>query len=333
MSNKQKRVKVFDLEKLKKINPTTLKLWNKYKIDMSLRELSEQTINQYYYDLSVWWIYILENQGNVCITELDSDDIVEFLYYCKSNGNNSRRMKRRMSAIGAFYKFLRKKKIITENPMEFIDRPKKDTDIAPQTFLTDEQITSLKESLIDLIRKYSFKGKTHLALQYQCYALLSLSTMARVGAISNIEWNMIDYETRTINNVIEKEGYLVTLYFSQEVKEILLRLQQYRNDNNIEDYGYVFVTKNSNSKEDNLYHKADTTTIWRWCKRIGKLIDVPELHPHDFRHTGATLLKNRGMALEDISILLNHKSTDVTNKFYIKADKKAISSNKDKFGL
>jgi integrase/recombinase XerC len=63
------------------------------------------------------------------------------------------------------------------------------------------------------------------------------------------------------------------------------------------------------------------------------LIGIPELHPHDFRHTGATLLKNRGMALEDISTLLNHKSADVTNKFYIKADKKAISQNKDKFEL
>jgi integrase len=130
--------------------------------------------------------------------------------------------------------------------------------------------------------------------------------------------------------VVEKEGYVVTLYFSQEVKDVLIRLQEYRKANNIVDCGYVFIAKDSGC---DTYHKADNVTLWRWCKRIGMLIGIPELHPHDFRHTGATLLKNRGMALEDISTLLNHKSTDVTNKFYIKADKKAISQNKDKFEL
>lgn len=333
MAEKSKHIKLFDDKKINNINSTTLKLWNKYKIDMSLRELSEQTINQYYYDLVSWWIYILDNQGNICVTELDADDITEFLYFCKSNGNNSRRMKRRMSSIGAFYKFLRKKRIINENPMEFIDRPKKDVDVNVQTFLSEEQVVDLKIKLIDLVREYSYRGKEHIALQYQCYALLSLSTMARVTAISNIEWSMIDYENRTINNVIEKEGYVVTLYFSQEVKDVLIMLYAYRKNYNIEDNGYVFIAKDNNFNNDNKYHKADNSTLWRWCKQIGKLINIPELHPHDFRHTGATLLKNRGMALEDVSLLLNHKSTDVTNKFYIKVDKKKVSDNKDKFEL
>lgn len=310
-----------------------MKLWNKYKIDMSLRELSEQTINQYYYDLISWWIFVLENQGNVCVTELDEDDITEFLFYCKTNGNNSRRMKRRMSSIGAFYKFLRKKKIITENPMEYIDRPTKDSDVATQTFLSEEQIIELKRKLVDLYQIYSKKSLEHLALQYRCYALLSLSTMARVNAISNIQWSQIDYDSRTINNVLEKEGYLVTLYFSLEVKEILLLLKEYRVLHNIDDNGWLFIAKDDNNLNNNSYHKADKSTLWRWCKRIGKLINVPELHPHDFRHSGATLLKNKGMALEDVSLLLNHKSTDVTNKFYIRADKKAIANNKDKFEI
>ena len=58
---------------------------------------------------------------------------------------------------------------------------------------------------------------------------------------------------------------------------------------------------------------------------------MPTLHPHDFRHSGATLLKNSGMDLEDVSKLLNHKGTDVTSKYYIKEDKKLIQSAKDRF--
>lgn len=61
--------------------------------------------------------------------------------------------------------------------------------------------------------------------------------------------------------------------------------------------------------------------------------DQDTLHPHDFRHSGATLLKNAGMSLEDVSSLLNHAGTDVTNKYYIKKDTTKIQSAKDRFEI
>jgi hypothetical protein len=33
--------------------------------------------------------------------------------------------------------------------------------------------------------------------------------MARVTAISSIKWEQINFEERTINDVVEKEGYVV----------------------------------------------------------------------------------------------------------------------------
>ena len=56
------------------------------------------------------------------------------------------------------------------------------------------------------------------------------------------------------------------------------------------------------------------STLDKWCKKIGNMIDVPTLHPHDFRHSYATLLKNEGVSLEDVSTMLNHSGTDVTKK-------------------
>ena len=323
MAELSKKIRFYDEEKLKLINPETLKLWKKYEIDMTLRELSPKSIYGYYNDLTQWWIYIYDNQGNQSIVDLDEDDITEFLYYCKTQGNNSRRMKRRISSIAAFYKFLRKKRIISENPTEFIDRPKKDTDIITQTFLTKEQVDLMREVLASYVDTHSNK---HYAMQIQCYALLSLSTMARINAIHNIKWDMIDFQNRMINDVLEKEGYLVTLYFSKEVLDLLEHLRHFRADAQINDNGFVFVV----SKGDE-YVQASVGALTQWCKRVGELIDVPTLHPHDFRHSGATLLKNNGMSLEDVSALLNHQSTDVTNKFYIRADKRKVSENKDIF--
>ena len=126
--------------------------------------------------------------------------------------------------------------------------------------------------------------------------------------------------------MVEKEGYVVDLYFSKETKTILEELRQYREKCGIQDAGYVFAVKNNDG-----YAMPAVSTLNMWCKRIGSLIDVETLHPHDWRHSAATLLKNRGMALEDISALLHHAGTDVTRKHYIKEDVKKLQSAKDAF--
>lgn len=323
MAKYSKHIHFYDAEKLKNINPETLKSYNKYKMDMELRELSERTQSGYDNDLSHWFIYIYDNQGNQCITDLEEDDITEFLYFCKKQGNNSRRMKRRMSSISAFYNFLCKKRIMKSNPMQYIDRPQKDTDIFTQTFLTKEQVSLMREKLQENVDN----GKLNCR-ELQLYALFSLSTMARVTAVSNTRWEQIDFEDRTVNDVLEKEGKIVTLYFSTEVKDLLLGLQKYRKDNGIDDAGYVFF-----SDYDGRSCPVNTSTLTNWCKAIGEMIGVPTLHPHDFRHSGSQLLKLAGCPIEEISELLNHATLDVTKKFYLRQDKKKLQEAKDKYSI
>ena len=317
MPEKSKRVYFYNEEKLKIINEENQKLLQKYKVDMTLRDLSPTTIKAYENDLQQWFIYILDNQFNQKVTELSEDDITEFFYFCKTEGNNTNRMKRRMSSIAAFYKFLRKKKLIVENPTEFLDRPKHGMPIITQTFLTKEQV--------DLLR---VKLKEHGNLQLEVYTMFSLSTMARVSAITRIKWDMIDFENRIVTNVLEKEGKIVDLFFSEEVRDLLLKLKEQRQKDNIDDYGWLFHTTKCSEEKP-----VSKSTLTDWAHSAGSLIGIDCLHPHDFRHSAATLLKNAGMALEDISTLLNHESTETTVKHYLKVDTKRISQMKDKFSF
>lgn len=328
VSQKSAPIRLYDENKVSQINKDTLKYWKRYEMDMSLRELSEKTIYNYRSDAYQWFIFIYDNQGNIPVTELDESDIEEFLFFCKKSGNNSRRMKRRMSTISAFYKFLRKKKIILENPMEFIDRPKKDTNITIQTYLTKEQVEYMRKILDINVHNARTVQQTNDALMLQLYALFSLSTMARVNAVRNIRWESIDYDLRLVKDVLEKEQKIVDLMFSNEVKNLLINLKKFRIENGIEDGGYVFFVLYEGE-----YQPVSSSTANKWCKRIGGMIGEPTLHPHDFRHSGATLLKNAGMSLEDVSSLLNHSGTDVTNKYYIKEDRTKIQSIKDMFEI
>lgn len=317
LAERSKRIQIYDKEKMEHINPETLKLFQKYQIDMSIRDLSENSIQAYNADLKQWFIFMYDNQFNLSVLEATEDDITEYYYWRKQKGNNVNRQKRVMASISAFYKFLRKKKLVVESPVEFIDRPKAGQPIAVQTYLTKEQVQLMREKL-----------EEYGDIQLQLYAFLSLTTMARVNAIASLKWDQVDFDERICSNVLEKEGKIVELSFSKETKEYMEKLIQYRKENGIDDHGRLFITPYVTEDKP-----IRNSTLNDWCKKIGNMIGVPTLHPHDFRHSYATLLKNEGVSLEDVSTMLNHSGTDVTKKFYIKVDTSKVRKLKDSIDI
>lgn len=315
MAERSKRICMYDTEKLKHINPETLRLFQKYEIDMSIRDLSEKTILNYKSDLYQWFIYMYDHQFNLSVLECTDDDLNEYFFFRKQQGNNVARQRRIMSSISAFYKFLRKKKLIKESPTEFLERPKQGQPIVKQTFLTVEQINQLREKLTE-----------HGDIQLQTYIFFGLSTMARVNAMANLRWEQVDLDERMCTDILEKEGKIVDLYFSEEVKDLLIKMRQERIEKGINDYGWVFYTPYVNEKIC-----INNGTLNDWCKKAGNMIGIPSLHNHDLRHSGSNVLKELGMDIQDIAELLHHESTETTVKHYLTVNKKKVKDNKDRF--
>ena len=315
MAERSKRINLYDAEKLKNINPETLKLFQKYQVDMSIRDLSPNTIYGYITDLQQWFIYMHDNQFNLSFLDCTDDDLNEYFYFRKQEGNNVNRQRRVMSSISAFYKFLRKKKLIKESPTEFLERPKQGQPIVKQTFLTIEQVNELREKLTE-----------YGDAQLQAYIFFGLSTMARVNAMAHLRWEQVDLDERTCTDVLEKEGKIVDLFFSPEVAELLRKMKQEREEKGINDYGWVWYTPYITEEEC-----INNGTLNDWCKKAGNMIGVPTLHDHDLRHSGSNILKELGMDVQDIAELLHHESTETTVKHYLSKNKKKIKENKDNF--
>lgn len=300
------------------INPQNEKLYKQFYRAKTMQGLSKGTLLNYTSDLNQWFKYMATEQMDLTADEATEDDIEEFIFYCQQEGNNANRIKRRLSSISSFYLFLRKKKIVKDNPVDLIDRPKNVKPVVPQVYLTEEQVHAMKKALKE-------QGNRQLEL----YALFSLSTMARVNAVSSVRWSNLDLENKQVIGVVEKGGKEnENMYFSEEVKSLILAEKKRREEEGIE-CDYLFCAKRHGK-----YDKVSNVTLGLWAKKIGKMIGIEEgLHPHDFRHSGATLLKNMGMELEEVSKLLNHSGTDVTKKFYIKEDNKKLKANREKFNL
>ncbi len=315
MAERSKRICLYNAEKVKQINPETLKLFQKYQIDMSIRDLSPNSIKQYTSDLYQWFVYMYDNQFNLSVLEATDDDLNEYFYFRKQEGNNVARQRRIMSSISAFYKFLRKKKLIKESPTEFLERPKQGQPVIKQTFLNVDQVNKLREKLTE-----------YGDIQLQAYIFFGLSTMARVNAMAHLRWEQVDLNERTCTDVLEKENKIVDLYFSQEVEKLLRKMKQEREEKGINDFGWVWYTPYITEKEC-----INNGTLNDWCKKAGEMIGIPTLHNHDLRHTGSNILKELGMDIQDIAELLHHESTETTVKHYLTVNKKKVKENKDKF--
>ena len=55
-----------------------------------------------------------------------------------------------------------------------------------------------------------------------------------------------------------------------------------------------------------------------WQRALRRLFEIADVtgNPHMFRHTFATDLLSRGIPIEDVSVLLGHKSVKITESYY-----------------
>lgn len=323
----RKRITYATPEKLEKVNPKNVELIRKYFVFKNMN-LSESSKISYQSDFNQWLVYIMENYENRYILDIineDVDDMIDlledFIAFCTSVlGNNERRIQRRMSSISSFFLYLRKKRKIRENPIDFLDRPKVSVGEKlqiKQTFLTKEQVEEIRKGLKEI-------GDLQLELFFE----FGLSTMARANAISNVKIEQINFEKNRVEDVLEKEGYRVTLFPSQRTMELIKQWLKYREEKGIENE-YLFITKYGGQ-----WKKVEKSTLQSsWIKKIGNIIGIPELHCHDLRHSGSNLLYHSGMKLEDVSLLLNHRGTDVTKNHYLEVNKDAIQDKKAQFEI
>jgi integrase/recombinase XerC len=309
-------------ERIVQINPDNIELWNKYL--NGKRKLSENTKKSYESDMMSFFVFLLLNYDNKFLFDFDTDDAVDMLddyvAMCSSVfGNKDRRLARRISSISSMYIFYKKKRRIKENPVELLERPsaKKGVYEIKQTFLTKEQVEVIRTELDKL-------DNTQLNLFFN----LGLYTMARVNALCNIKIENIDLEKKRITDVIEKEGYNVTLLFDNRCKELIEKWLQERKDKGIESE-YLFVTYYGGK-----WDKVEKSTLQTsWIKKIGAFINEPELHCHDLRHSGSNLRYQAGMKLEEVSKALNHKGTQVTQDHYLQMNFDKLQEELEKYSI
>lgn len=176
--------------------------------------------------------------------------------------------------------------------------------------------------------------KTYMAalstepLFWRLYENILITTGLRRGEALGLQWRDLDTKKLTItvsrNVTIDRESpekYHVGETKGKEArtvpisKRVLSMLMEHKREQ-VEKYGALMPTAYIFNRASDPYAPVYPTEPTRWQHRFVKRHDLPDVSPHDLRHTAASLALEGGADLKQVQTLLGHKDPSTTMKFY-----------------
>ena len=147
--------------------------------------------------------------------------------------------------------------------------------------------------------------------------------------IISIERNVI-YTKRdgiTINTPkTEKSTRIIPLM--KITAELLSRFRKQKQRENPEvdlEESFIF-----HSRKD-IFFPKNPDAVTRRLKRFMESNNLPDVSPHDLRHSCASLLLESGADIKSVQEILGHANASTTLNFYVKTDMKQMKAATDKF--
>lgn len=262
------------------------------------RNYSTHTKDAYVRDVEEYFKFLEDMDKN--ILEVKNTDIRDFLTIQMMHGISKRSIKRKLSALRHFFKFLVDREYVKMNPFLTITSPKIDKRL-PE-FLYYEEVEKLLAQ--NALRT------DHLMIRDQAILELLYASGMRAFEICTLEIFNIDYGNRCLR-IIGKGNKERIIPFSVTAKDAMVRYQK--------ELRPTLLKKNHDEILPDTFFlndqgKALTTRGLEFIlKEIERKTGVYlSLYPHKMRHTFATHLLDNGADLRVIQELLGHASLSTT---------------------
>ena len=271
------------------------------------RGLSQNTIDNYTFDLQRLCSYLDQNSISVSPINIQEETIQQFIYTI-SKELNARTQARILSGLKAFFNYLIFEDYRTNNPMELIETPRIGRKL-PDT-LSINEIDKLIQA-IDLSKKEGERNRAIIETLYGCGL--------RVSELVNLKISDLFFEEDFIR--VSGKGN------KQRFVPIATHTKKY-----IEIYKSTIRNKLQIKKnfEDTLFlnqHGKQLTRamIFTIIKDLAVKSNIKKsISPHTLRHSFATHLLENGADLRSIQIMLGHESI-TTTEIYIHLDRKHLA--------
>ncbi|PEA25806.1 integrase [Bacillus cereus] len=324
----QKRVykRYFTKDKIAKINPKSVKAYDKYLRSNIIKnkDVKETTYKVYQNYFNQFLVYLEEEWENIFIHDDEymenAVDIMEgFIGFCQDTlGNNKKVINTKLSAVSTYYIWAVKRGIIEVHPFDRkLDRMKgaNDEKLISHYFLTRDQVNTVTNFLHEDYKKE--KGRKYDIQDLLIWHIM-VDSANRNGAISKLTLSSLDLEEMMFVDIREKRGKMVEVAFEEESKELIQEWLEMRKSMDNCEVDALFVVKHGGE-----YKKMSQTSIYMRVRKIGQILGLQDLHPHCLRKTKGNLIVEDTGDLTLAQEFLNHSDVSTTQKHYVKPKSKA----------
>lgn len=276
------------------------------------------TTIDFYYHISNKIAFYFKGKALQSITNID---IQKYLVYLrtkyKTNQNKSlsdKTIRHHYCVLALIFEFAIKQEILIKNPMDKVDCPK----------LEKKKVSALTVEQAEIF----FKLLDKCQIEFRCMLYILITTGLRRGELMGLQWQDIDFEKLTLSvernitytpvsgvviNTPKTENSIRTIPLLSSTADLL---QEYRETmfKNSKSTDFVFPS-NENTKTP-----RNPTSITKKVKNFMVKNGLPNLSPHDLRHSCATLLLNNGADIKSVQEILGHTDASTTLNFYVRSD-------------
>ena len=281
-----------------------------YKSYLISKNLSINTINSYIYDINSFSEYLSEAYG--CkLNETKKAYILTYLINLQKQRKSSSTISRAISALKNFFEFLKKEKLIEDNPAVSIHSPKQ----------IKKTPVILSESEVNLLMKQpntnSFKGSRDSAILELLY-----SSGIKVTELINIKIKDINLKAQIIN--IEDSKVRIVPLSQHANNAICNYLTNFRNKKCKEEHDFLFVNMSG--------QPISRQGVWKILKLYEKKMDINrELSPQILRNSFAVHLLSHGADLGTVQELLGLSSFAAAQNYLNSVEFKSLEVFKKTF--
>ena len=225
---------------------------------------------------------------------LDADVVRRWMAERMKSGRSPRTVKRDMSAVRSFYRYLLRMQLVEKDPTQSIGNPKAAKPLP--TFLKEQEINRLFD---EIIYPEGFEG-----LRDRTILLTFCHTGIRRAELLGLTPDKVHLATGELK-VLGKRSKERIVPFGGELQQALAEYMAARRDIMGGDGGPLFVNENGRP-----VNEAKVAAIVR--KYLSMVTIRKKKSPHVLRHTFATLMLNHGADLEAVKELLGHESLATT---------------------
>jgi integrase/recombinase XerC len=253
------------------------------------KKMSAHTVKAYTADISSCFKYAQENFEISSTEELSHLFIKSWLSGMLSKGMDGKSVRRKISSLKTYFKYLLRHKLLEIDPMIKVSSPKISKKLP--SFIEEDKMKDIMSNIID-----EKNNKNELANDI----LLTLyHTGIRLSELINLEKRNIDLTHSTIK-VLGKRNKERIIPITEELNTLLGLYIKKETES-----PFVFNTP----KNQKLYPNY----VYRCVKELlSQHSTIRKKSPHVLRHTFATHLLNNGSDLNAIKELLGHANLSAT---------------------